>query len=185
MKGDLQALFTQLKQPEVHFIPDQHVALHPGKTAKIMCGSQPIGWLGVLHPRLMDELDVDAEIIVFELMISSLALSPAVSYHAISKYPQIRRDLSLLVDEHVSAQAIEEVIRSVIDPSILKEFYIFDVYTGGGLAADSKKSVALGLLLQSDDRTLVDEEIHAMILSVVTALQHKLNAVLRASPDIS
>lgn len=185
MKGDLQALFTQLKQPDIHFIPDQHVALHPGKTAKIMCGSHPIGWLGVLHPRLMDQLDIDAEIIVFELMISSLAPSPAVSYHAISKYPQIRRDLSLLVDEHVSAQAIEEVIRSVIDPSILKEFYIFDVYTGGGLAADNKKSVALGLLLQSDDRTLVDEEIHAMISSVVTALQHTLNAVLRASPDIS
>lgn len=185
MKGDLQALFTLLKQPDIHFISDQHVALHPGKTAKIMRGSNPIGWLGVLHPRLMDQLEVDAEIIVFELMISSLAPSPAMSYHAISKYPRIRRDLSLLVDEHVSAQAIEEVIRSVIDSSILKEFYIFDVYTGGGLAADNKKSIALGLLLQSDDRTLVDEEIHAVISSVVSTLQHTLNAVLRASPDIS
>ena len=89
------------------------------------------------------------------------------------------------MDAHIRAQAIEDVVRAVLDPNILKDFYIFDVYTGGGLADEHKKSVALGLLLQSNERTLVDDEIHAMIAAVVTALQQKLNAVLRTSPDMA
>ncbi len=185
MKGDLEALFTELKLPNVHFITGEHDALHPGKTAKIMCGTQAIGWLGALHPRLLDDLDLDAETIVFEIMVSALPQSPQTTYQSISKYPQIRRDLSLLVDETVTAAAIETVVREIIDPKILKSFYIFDVYTGGGLDAEHKKSIALGLLLQSDDRTLVDEEIHVMIANVVDALQKKLQAVLRASTDMS
>ena len=185
MKGDLQALFGTMKQADIHFVPDQHAALHPGKTAKIMCGEQPIGWIGALHPRLLDTLDLDAEVIVFELMLDSLPQHPSITYQSISKYPQIRRDLSLLLDAHISAQAIEDVVRAVLDPNILKDFYIFDVYTGGGLADEHKKSVALGLLLQSNERTLVDDEIHAMIAAVVTALQQKLNAVLRTSPDMA
>lgn len=185
MKGDLQALFGTIKQKDIHFVPDQHIALHPGKTAKIMCGTETIGWLGALHPRLLDTLDLEAEVIVFELMLSSLPPAPAITYQPISKYPQIRRDLSLLVDDHISAHAIEAVVRAVLDPHILKSFYIFDVYTGGGLSDERKKSVALGLLLQNNERTLVDDEIHAMIADVVTALQQKLNAVLRTSPDKS
>lgn len=185
MKGDLQALFTALKLDSIQFIPEQHTALHPGKTAKILCGTQPIGWIGALHPRLLDALDLEAEVVVFELMLSAMPTPPRLVYRPISKYPQIRRDLSILVDEQISAHRIETVVRTTIDPKILKSFYIFDVYTGGGLANDHKKSIALGLLLQSDERTLVDEEIHAMISDVVTALQQQLNAVLRASSDIS
>ena len=185
MKGDLQALFGTLKQKDIHFVPDHHIALHPGKTAKIMCGTQPIGWIGALHPRLLDALDLEAEVLVFELMLSSLPTTSAITYQTISKYPQIRRDLSLLVDDHISAQAIEDVVRAALDPSILKSFYIFDVYTGGGLAEERKKSIALGLLLQNNERTLVDDEIHAMIAGVVTSLQQTLNAVLRTSPDMT
>lgn len=184
MKGDLQALFSALKLPDLHFVSGEHAALHPGKTAKILYGTEVIGWLGALHPRLLDTLDLDAEVFMFEFVLSVLPPASALVYQPISKYPQIRRDLSLLLDEQISAQAIEDIVRSVIDPNILKSFYIFDVYTGGGLAEERKKSVALGLLLQSGERTLVDEEIHAMMSNVVTALQQQLNAVLRTTPEI-
>lgn len=183
MKGDLQALFSALKLSNIHFDTGEHAALHPGKTAKILSGTDVIGWVGAMHPRLLDSLDLDAEVFLFEFSLSALPVSEPIVYQPISKYPQIRRDLSLLVDEQVSAQALEEVVRLVVDPKVLKSFYIFDVYTGGGLAEEHKKSVALGLLLQSDERTLVDEEIHVMMSDVVTALQQKLNAVLRAVPE--
>ncbi|MGV3740537.1 MAG: phenylalanine--tRNA ligase subunit beta [Gammaproteobacteria bacterium] len=184
MKGDLQALFSALKLPDLHFVTGEHTALHPGKTAKILYGTEVIGWLGALHPSLLDTLDLEAEVFVFEFVLSALPTAAAIVYQPISKYPQIRRDLSLLVDEQISARAIEDVVRSVIDPNILKSFYIFDVYTGGGLAEEHKKSIALGLLLQSGERTLVDEEIHAMMSDVVTALQQQLNAVLRTTSEI-
>ncbi len=184
MKGDLEALFATLQRKDIRFIPDEHTALHPGKTAKILCDGQDIGWIGALHPRLVDNLDLDAEVIVFEFMVSAFIQQPSIVYQSISKYPQIRRDLSLLLDEHVHATELESVIRSVLDPKTLKAFYIFDVYTGGGLAAEHKKSVALGLVLQSDERTLIDAEIHAMISAVVTALETQVGAVLRATDSV-
>ena len=179
MKGDLQALFASLKLPQIQFVPGEHPALHPGKTAKIILDEEVIGWLGALHPRLVDLLDIDAEVMMFEWSLTPLTITPNVVYKPISKYPQIRRDLSILLHEQVTAQAIEAVVREVIDPKILKSFYIFDVYTGSGLAEEHKKSVALGLLLQSNERTLVDEEIHAMMSDVISALEQKLQAVLR------
>ena len=179
MKGDLQALLATLKIPNVQFVRGEHAALHPGKTAKLMLDTKIIGWIGALHPRLIDMLDIDAEVFVFELVLSALPTCAAVVYQPISKYPQIRRDLSIVLDEQISAHEIEAVVRAAIEPSLLKSFYIFDVYTGGGLAEEHKKSVALGILLQSDERTLVDEEIHVMMSNVVTALQQKLHAVLR------
>lgn len=183
MKGDLEALFANLKLPNIDFVAGKHDALHPGKSAQIMCGTQPIGWIGALHPRLLDCFDIEAEVIVFELIVSALPQAPQTTYQSISKYPQIRRDLSLLVNETVTAASIDEVVRDVIDPKILKSFYIFDVYTGGGLEAEHKKSIALGLLLQSDERTLVDEEIYAIMSNLVGALQTKLQAILRTSPS--
>ena len=185
MKGDLQALFGTLQHHDIRFIAAQHVALHPGKTAKIILGDTTIGWIGALHPRLVDNLDLDAEIIVFELILSALPAATSILYEPISKYPQIRRDLSILVDEQISAQTIEQVVREAVDPQILKDFYIFDVYTGGGLAEEHKKSVALGLLFQSNDRTLVDDEINAILMSTVTALEKKIQAVLRTAPDMT
>ena len=179
LKGDLEALFTALQLTDIHFIAGEHPALHPGKTAQILCGTAPIGWIGALHPRLLDALDIDTETIVFEFLVSALPNPSPIIYQSISKYPHIRRDLSILVDETVTAAAIEKIVRDVMDPQILKSFYIFDVYTGSGLAAEHKKSIALGLLLQSNERTLVDEEIHDMMAKVVEALQQKVQAVLR------
>ncbi|HVT62165.1 MAG TPA: phenylalanine--tRNA ligase subunit beta, partial [Legionellaceae bacterium] len=160
MKGDLQALFDNLQYHDIRFVPGEHSALHPGKTAQIMYGDMHIGWIGALHPRLLDMLDVTADVIVFEFKTALLQDKPPVKYCAISKYPQIRRDLSLLVDTHISAAQLEAVVRNTISPTILKSCYIFDVYTGGNLADEGKKSVAMGMILQSDDHTLVDTEIH-------------------------
>ena len=159
--------------------------MHPGKSAQIVIAGQHAGWAGVLHPRLSDALDIQHDILLFELNLHSLMGTSAPRYCTISKYPQIRRDLSFLVDDAIPVMQIECAARSAIKEEWLKAFDIFDVYTGGGLADDHKKSVALGLLLQSNERTLVDDEIHAMITSVVTALQQKLNAVLRTSPDMA
>ncbi len=183
MKGDLQALFATLKHDDIRFIAGEHPALHPGKTAQIMHGDQQIGWLGVLHPRLLDMFDLTTDVILFELMISSFQEKKRIVYQPISKYPQIRRDLSLLLDDTVSAETLEAVVRRTLDPNVLKSFYIFDVYTGGGLALEHKKSVALGMVLQHDERTLVDADINAMMADVVSALERDVHAVLRTATE--
>lgn len=183
MKGDLQALFEALQHPDITFVAGTHPALHPGKAANIMFAGQSIGWIGALHPRLLDGLDLCNDVVLFEFMVSELQDKQPVVYRSISKYPQIRRDLSLLVDEQVSASDVEAIVREVVAPQYLKSFYVFDVYTGGGLALDHKKSMAIGLVLQSDERTLNDVDVNAIMTDVVKALEQHVAAELRTAAE--
>ena len=130
---------------------------------------------------MLNALDLTQEVIVFEIQLSTLTTPRRTVYQTISKYPHIRRDLSLCLDEQVRAEDLERVVREAVDPSYLKDFYVFDVYTDAALASDHKKSMAIGLVLQSDVRTLQDEEVQTMMTAVILALEKQLSAVLRTT----
>lgn len=179
LKGDLQALFSKLKQRTIDFVPTVHPALHPGQSAQIMHAGQELGLIGSLHPALMDALDITEEVFLFELSLLPLLQTSKPSYKPISRYPQTRRDLSLIVDESVLATQIESAIREVVDSSCLKSFDIFDVYYGESIP-EGKKSLAIALTLQSDNRTLVEAEIQSMIAIILQKLENTFSAVLRA-----
>ncbi|KTD64368.1 phenylalanine--tRNA ligase subunit beta [Legionella spiritensis] len=178
LKGDLQALFTSLHLPYVQFVSAEHPALHPGKSARLTIANRDIGWCGVLHPRLGEALDLTDEVILFELKLRELLNPPTVRYHAISRFPQIRRDLSLLVDEQIAAADIKKVIVETANSSLLKSFDVFDVYTGESIPA-GKKSLAVSLTLQDEDRTLTDTEINKLISAIIKKLDEVLAITLR------
>jgi phenylalanyl-tRNA synthetase beta chain len=178
MKGDIEALFADLKLRDVEYIPATHPALHPGQSARIVVNGRDAGWLGVLHPRLLDELGIQHEVILFELSLFTLTQIKPVRYQQISKYPQIKRDLSLLANIDVSASDIERVVRDEVDTAWLKSFDVFDVYTGENIPA-GKKSLAIGLTLQDDHRTLVDLEINAIIDAILKRLENQFAITLR------
>lgn len=178
MKGDLQALLISLLKLDVAFVSDVHDALHPGQTARILANGQPIGWLGVLHPRIADLLDLSQDILLFELSLEHLPKQSLSRYQKISKYPLIKRDLSLLVDEAICASQIEAVVRQVVDKSLLKDFEVFDVYKGEGIG-HGKKSLAISLTIQDDNRTLIDREINDIIDAIISKLDKDLAIKLR------
>lgn len=177
-KGDLQALFAYLKLPKITFIAAEHPALHPGKAARLQLEQQQVGWCGVLHPRISEVLGLHNEVILFELNLASLLLKLTPRYQQISKFPLIRRDLSLVVDKQINASEIEAIVRQTMDKAWLKAFEVFDVYTGDAIPAD-KKSLAISLTLQDDKRTLVDAEINEVISAIIRALGEKLAITLR------
>lgn len=178
MKGDLQGLFASLQLNDARFVAASHPTLHPGKSARILIGDKEAGWIGVLHPKLQDELDLTEETMLFELSLSTLVNDKPICYQKISKYPQIRRDLSLLVDVSVQASQIEHAVRQVVDSSWLKAFDVFDVYVGESIPT-GKKSVAIALTLQDDRRTLVDSEINAVISAILKKLEDEFTIILR------
>lgn len=178
MKGDLQALLSMLQVPDVRFVAAMHPALHPGQSARILIDGQEAGWVGVLHPRLLDELDLNTDVMLFELSLAALVNDKPVQYRQISKYPQIRRDLSLLVDVSVSAGQIEQAVRDVVASDLLKAFDVFDLYTGESIPA-GKKSLAIALTLQDEKRTLVDMEINAVIDAILKKLDAEFTILLR------
>lgn len=103
IKGDVEGLFAKFSLDNISFVKASHPALHPGKSAEIMLDDISVGFIGALHPNLIEALELSNEVILFELSLQCLANTKPVIYQSFSKYPQTRRDLSLLVDNQVSA----------------------------------------------------------------------------------
>ena len=178
LKGDLESLFSLLKLKQVVFAPATHDALHPGQSAQILINNRHAGWVGVLHPKLTDALDLPHDVILFEMNLAELINLDSPRYKTISKYPQIRRDLSFLVDAQINAMQIENAVRTCIKEDWLKSFDVFDVYVGKGIP-EGKKSLAVAMTLQDDSRTLVDAEINLLIGAIIKTLQNEFSIILR------
>lgn len=178
LRADVEALLSLSGAPaNFHFIAAPHPALHPGRSAQIMRGAQAVGWIGELHPRLVRELGFNGAPQLFELQIEAALAATRPSYREVSRFPQVRRDLALVVDESVGFGAIRERVLTAAS-SLLRELVLFDVYRGAGIES-GRKSVALGLILQDEGRTLTDTEVDQAITAVRDALESGLGATFR------
>jgi phenylalanyl-tRNA synthetase beta chain len=176
VKADVEALLA-LSGGKIRYEAGSHRALHPGQTARIFKDDVAIGWLGALHPKVIDELGVSGKIYVYELSLSAVMAAKVPAFSTMSKFPAIRRDLALLVDESVTAGKIDHCL-STIDSDILKAFQLFDVYSGEGVEL-GKKSLAMAFQLQHDARTLTDEEVDAVMNTVTETLLKEVGAIVR------
>lgn len=176
--SDYKWVSEALVEAGAHSLCEQHPALHPGRCAALYRKDELIGWLGEAHPHILTHFDIRQSVIVCELDLKKIQESDVVHYESFSKFPSVRRDLAVVLDESISA----DVIRSSIIKQAgnqLRDLHIFDVYQGRGIEL-GKKSIALGLTFQDPTRTLRDEEINEIIHGVVTMLQQELKATLRA-----
>ena len=175
VKGDVEALLA-LSGQAAEFIEGSHPALHPGQTAAIVRGGERIGTMGTLHPELASEFKLDSAVL-FELHLEAVSTGTLPRFEALSKFPAVRRDLSVVLPETVSASAVRECVgQTGID--MLKNLELFDVYHGEGIDF-RMKSISLGLIFQSSSRTLDDTEVNADLAIILDSLARKLGAVLR------
>jgi len=114
--------------------------------------------------------------VLFELDVEALAVVKPL-YREISRFPQVRRDLAVVVDETVALSALAERV-VLAASSLLCDLRIFDVYRGPGVEA-GRKSVALGLIFQDISRTLTDEDVTRLITAIIADLRVSLNARIR------
>jgi phenylalanyl-tRNA synthetase beta chain len=98
-------------------------------------------------------------------------------FREISRFPQVRRDLAVVVDEGIALSALAERV-TLVSSSLLRDLRFFDVYRGPGVEA-GRKSVALGLIFQDISRTLTDEDVERLIAAIVADLRVSLNARIR------
>jgi len=176
LKGDLDSL-AACAGATLDYRPSQAAHGHPGRSASITRNGAPIGWIGELHPRLTRALDIDVPVIAFELDLPALQARALPRVTALSRFPQVRRDLAILVDESVPWSALETTIRAAAGPALV-EVRLFDRYLGKGIAPGTK-SLAMGLILQEKSRTLTDTEVEAQLAAVVAALGQTHGASLR------
>ena len=178
IKGDLEAVLALTADPESFvFERAEHPVLHPGQTAKIIRDGNEIGWIGMLHPELEKKLDLGARTYLFEISLDALADGKLPSFQPLSKFPLIRRDFALEMDEKLLFADVIQCARAA-SSKIIKDIRLFDVYTGDNVDS-GRKSLALSLILQDSSKTLTDEEVENSTTAVLNALSSELNVELR------
>jgi phenylalanyl-tRNA synthetase beta chain len=178
MKGDVLALLALTgDSSSVRFVPDALPVLRPGRAARIYRDQTPIGWLGEIHPQTAKSLNLPAAVFLFELEISIAFKANLLQFKKISKFPSVRRDLAVVVDESVPLAVLQENV-TVSASGLLSELRVFDVYRGPGIES-GRKSIALGLILQDSSRTLTDVDADAVVTAVVARLRDVLSATIR------
>ena len=176
LKGDLDSL-AALSGAVLEYRASVQPFAHPGRCADVLRDGACIGWIGQLHPRLQQALDVDAEVFGFEVALDALLARPLPRARALSKYPSVRRDLAFVVPESVAWDAMRATAGQAAGPA-LRELRLFDRYAGRGVETGFK-SLAMALILQDETRTLTDRDVEAVVAGVVTALEQHHGATIR------
>ncbi len=174
VKGDLEALAAP--RP-LTTRAAAHPALHPGRSAEVLVDGVAAGWIGELHPRLVRELGLAKPPVVFEMGIEMLTEGALPVGHAMSRLPVVRRDLALVVDDAVPAQALLDAFHAAKPPHVIA-IRLFDVYRGRGLT-NGRKSLAILVLMQDTSRTLTDADIDATEASMLSIARENFGATLR------
>jgi len=179
VKGDLESILRLADESELGFTRSDNPLLHPGQGADLTLRGETIGFVGALHPSLLNKLDINQSVLVFETKISPILTRKLPNFVEMSRFPFIRRDISITVEENLPVRELVDSIYSLKN-EILQEVFVFDVYTGKEVR-NNRKSVALGLILQDFSRTLVDEDVEDFVAKVLLQLKEHYNAELRES----
>jgi phenylalanyl-tRNA synthetase beta chain len=178
VKSDLLEVLALAGDPlQIRFEPESLSCLHPGRSARIYRDAVPIGWLGELHPQILKAESFSTAAFVFELEIESSFYCNPLKFREISKFPHLRRDLAVVLDEHVPLAVLRENVY-VSASGLLSELRVFDIYRGPGIE-NGRKSIALGLILQDSSRTLTDVDADAVVRDVIARLRDVLSATIR------
>ena len=178
IKSDVEAVLALAGDASnIKFVAAEHPALQPGQSANILRDGKGIGVIGKLHPRHSKFFELKRDVFVFELDAAAALESEAPLAGTISKFPSIRRDIAVIVDDKISAEELIEVVAASA-PALISTVRIFDIYQGPGIEA-GRKSVALGLILQETSRTLTDDDADAAMTAAVRKLKDKFAVELR------
>ncbi|WP_277183423.1 phenylalanine--tRNA ligase subunit beta [Caballeronia sp. BR00000012568055] len=183
VKGDVEALFAPVVP---RFVKAEHAALHPGRSARIEVAGRAVGWIGELHPRWLQKYDLPNAPILFEIEADALMDRALPTPSEVSKFPPVRRDIALVVDQNVAVQALlDELENARSEPACkhVTRVALFDEFrpksnTSGGLGAH-EKSLAFRVTLQDTGGTLQDETVDTAIKTLVDRLARVHGARLR------
>jgi phenylalanyl-tRNA synthetase beta chain len=178
IKSDVEALLLlAASHDEISFAAVSHPALQDGQAAEIRRGDSVIGILGKLHPSIAKRYNLKRPAYAFELDAELTFASGVPSAALVSRFPAIRRDIAVVVDNAVTADELIAAIRESA-AELIQNVKIFDIYTGPGIEA-GRKSVAIGLILQATSRTLTDDDADAAMAAAISKLKKKYAAELR------
>jgi phenylalanyl-tRNA synthetase beta chain len=174
LKGDLERLYGGALDTR----RGTHPALHPGQSAELWVDGGRIGWVGTLHPRLVQTFDLPAAPVLFEVDSQVLAQRALPRHAGVSRFPLVRRDLAFVLDVETPAGELLAALRTDA-PAQVRSIDVFDEYRGKGMA-ENQKSLAIRVVMQDTERTLTDREVEDAVQMLVDTALRQCNASLRA-----
>jgi phenylalanyl-tRNA synthetase beta chain len=179
-KGVIEALVVELGIKRFKLEAAEFPWLQPGRSAAVLIGGQPAGWVGEAHPAVLEAFDADGPVVMFELDVASLvrAAVPVKSYEDIPRFPAVEFDLALVVDAETTHERIMAAINSA-GGKLLSSARLFDVYEGAGVP-EGKRSMAYALEYRAADRTLTDEEVRPVHDKLVRKVCGAVDGEVRA-----
>ncbi len=180
LKGVVELLLERLNIGDWELVPPSSEWLHPGKAAGLRIRGMLLGEFGELKPGIAEACEVKLNTQVLELDMAGLlrAASALPGFHEIGRYPAVRRDIALVMDEAVTQAEVERIIWSA-GGRLLREVRLFDLYRGKQVGA-GKKSIAFTLTYFSEERTLEESEVSEVESSILDALSRELAISVRS-----
>ena len=176
LKGLVQDLLSDFSQPNSYSLCNVDF-LHPGMSSAISFEKKTIGFLGSIHPVVLNKVGVKDDLFIFSFELDKLIFESSKSFEEYSKFPSSARDLAFVFDKEVNADEIKEVIQNSAG-EFYKDLEIFDIYEGERIDAD-KKSIALSISWQSSSKTLLDGDIDTAVEKIVNSIKKELDGTLR------
>lgn len=152
---------------------------HPGRSADIKIGNDVIGTFGEVHPDVLEAMDIKRErayVADIDLARAEKYIKSAVKYERIVKYPEVTRDLAIVMDKDILVGNMVEDLKRV--SPLIEKIEIFDVYEGEKIDAD-KKSVAISIVLRNKVKTLEEKEINDVVTKVLETISKKYRGEIR------
>ena len=174
---EIKAHVDRLVGGQITYEKAEHVALHPGQTARILQNGIAIGWLGKLHPKWQQHHNLTKGTYLFELDLEAVTNRKIPSYQEVTKFLPIRRDLAVVLDENISVGKVFNAIKKA-NIQLILEVALFDLYQGQGVP-ENKKSLALSVLMHDTQKTLTDSDADTTITNLLQLLQNEFGATLR------
>ncbi|MCK8825055.1 phenylalanine--tRNA ligase subunit beta [Fuchsiella alkaliacetigena] len=179
LKGKLEEYLEQIGISDYQFTEGENTIYHPGRVAEVEIAGEAAGFLGELHPNLIEEYDLLPRTVIFELEFAVIVEHTVRghTYSELPKYPASTRDIALVVGEEINSQQIEKVIKEVAG-DLIERIELFDQYRGEQIGQDAK-SLAYSLSYRANDRTLTVEEVNELQAEIEAELDNRLGAKIR------
>ena len=180
LKGCVENLFDALGIHDIQFKSDIDLDfLHPGRSCRILAGKKEAGFLGEIHPKVLEKMDITPRAVVFELDLLMLLglFSKKMLYREIPRVPSVSRDVAFVIDKTMESKEIL-MLALKKGEELLENIEIFDVYYGTGVP-EGRKSLAVRFTYRSPDRTLTDKEVSEVHERIIKKIVDSTDAKIR------
>lgn len=179
LKGVIENLLEALNIIRYRMLSSNNDSMHPGRTAEFLIKNKRVGYLGEVHPGVLDNYGIPVRVYIAELDFEEIILQSNlnIKYRTLPKYPSVDRDIAVVVSEEITAGQIEEIIRNK-GGKLIEEVKLFDIYKGSQIEK-GYKSMAYSIVYRSDEKTLSEDDIAKVHNRIVSSLENQVGAMLR------